>query len=212
MKDVIIVCDNIFGLQVYSILEEINKWFEREKNGHSYNILGYISEITDPFGGVFSPIERLGSISDWKPIGNEYYVLGCDIPERKRAVVDCLKAKGCQFETVYTPWMLAPVISIGEGSVVAAYSIKAGMNLGKYVTLIDSMMTSHYVGDYSTVLRVSNITADVGENTYIGNHVYSHTGCKIGDNVIVEDGSIVVKSVKNGSHISGVPARKIKTY
>ena len=43
MKDVIIVCDDLFGLEVCSILEEINKTYTAKGQEAIYNITGYIS-------------------------------------------------------------------------------------------------------------------------------------------------------------------------
>ena len=210
MIDIILVCDDLFGLDVYSVMEQVNIWNLRNGYQERYRILGYISDSEAPFGNVKHSVKRLGSIHGWKPLADERYVLGVKMPDRKKQVVAELKGVGCIFQKVYTPWMLAPVIEIGEGSVVSAYSIKPGMKIGDFATVIDSMLAYHSIGDYSTVLRTSNITGDVGNSAYIGNHVYTHLGVYIGDNSCVDDGSVVVKNVKPGTSVSGVPARKMK--
>ena len=198
-------------MEIYSILARANDWNRERGKDPDYQILGYICDSERPFGDLSSRLERLGSIQGWKPVGDEAYVLGIALPERKREVVFALKAAGCIFCTVRAPWMLALNIEVGEGSVAAAYSIKDGMKVGSYVTLVESMLTSKSVQDYSTVLRFSNITGNVGEGSFVGNHVYSHLGKTIGDHCYVEDGSIIVKNVKSGTRVSGVPARKMKT-
>lgn len=210
--DIIIVCDDLFGLEIYSVLEQINIWNVRENGKEKYNILGYISDCEAPFGNVRHSIARLGSIGSWRPMGDEQYVLGIKMPTRKKETVACLKHVGCSFATVYTPWMITVIdeIEIGEGSFVAANSIKSGMKIGKFATLIASMHSSHAIGDYSTVLRFSNVTGNVGKEAYLGNHVYTHLGVFVGDESYIADGSIVVKDVKPGMSVSGVPARKIK--
>lgn len=210
MKDIILVCEDLFGMEIYSIIKRINEWDIKHSFEARYNILGYISNNKAAFRGINHPIKRLGSVQEWEPISDEKYIIGMAVPERKRIAVDVLKARGCEFETVFAPWVLAPSIKIGEGSIVAAYSIKAGIHIGDYVTLIESMITSQSVGNYSTILRFSNITGDVGQCTYIGNHVYLHLGKDIGDNCYVASGSIVVKNVKSGVAVAGVPAKKNK--
>lgn len=210
MQDIIIVCEDLFGLEVYSVLSDMNLWYSTRGEPVPYNILGYISDNENPFGHICTNIPRLGKINDWIPLSDERYVMGMKQPEQKKKTVEILKAKGCKFETIYTPWLLAPVIDIGEGSVVASYSIKAGMKLGRFVTVIGAMLTSRSVGDYSTVLRYSNITGNVGESSYVGNHVYTHLGKEIGDHCYVSDGSIVVNNVKSSTTVAGIPARKIK--
>ena len=211
MKNIIIACNDVFGLEVYSILKEVNNWYKRRKEESIYNIIGYISDSEKPFGKFDGFIPRLGSIEEWTPLKEgETYVLGILKPESKQQTVESLTKKGCCFEMVRTPWVLSPPIKIGVGSFVAAYSIKGGMKIGNYVTLIESMLTSRSIGDYSTVLRFSNITGNIGKSVFIGNHVYSHLGKTIGDNAYVMDGSIVVKDIKPGITVAGVPARKAR--
>jgi len=197
-------------MEIYSIIEQINKWNIKYNREKQYKVIGYIGDIGLPFNTVNLQIPRLGSIHGWKQIANETYVLAIKEPKNKMETVAELLAGGCEFETVRAPWVLAPTLQIGEGSVVAAYSIKPGMIIGKYVTLVDSMLTSHSVGDYSTVLYFSNVTGNVGERSYVGSHVYTHLGKVVGDNCYVADGSIVVKDIKPGNSVSGVPARRIK--
>lgn len=210
MKDIILVCEDLLGLDIYSVLEQINAWNMKYGMKPRYRILGYISDVEAPFGDAVHSMKRLGTIQRWKPVADESYVLGMCMPESKKRTVEALKGSGCTFESVCAPWVLALPFRAGEGSVVAAYSIKNGVYIGKYVTLLGSMLTSHRIGDFSTVLRFANITGDVGESAFVGNHVYSHLGKKIGDYCIVADGSVVVKNVKDGTSVSGVPAKKVK--
>ena len=209
MKNIIVVCEDLFGLDVYSILDEINVWYEENGREKPYHFLGYISEKRYPFGNVKHGLNYLGSIHEWVPTGKELYVIGISMPENKKIVVDQLKKKGCNFETVRVPWIRDLGIPIGEGSILATYSVKPDIEIGKFVIAIQSILTSS-VGDYSTILRFSNITGSVGDSTYIGNHVYSHLGKTIGNNCYVADGSIIVKDIKSGSSVSGVPARKLR--
>ena len=210
MKDIIIVCEDLFGMEVASLLEDINRWFAARDQEELFHILGYLSDSECPFGSVKTDLAHLGTIRDWSPLGEERYVMGMLLPASKRYAVETLVQRGCRFTTIYTPWMLAPEIDLGLGSIVAAYSVKQGIKLGRYATIMEGMITSHHIGEYSTILRFSNITGDVENDVYIGNHVYSHTGTVIGDHAFVADGSIVVKNVKPGTSVSGIPAKRIK--
>ncbi len=210
MKDVIVVCDDLFGLEVCSILEQINQWNIGYWMKPPYNLLGYISDAQAPFGDAPHSVKRLGGIRDWAPAGEEKYVLAITDPKRKQQLAAALKAAGFVFETVFAPWTVTAPVEVGEGCVIAAYSIKPGMHIGDFVTVMDSMLTSHSVGDYSTIMRFANITGDVGKFAFVGNHAYSHLGKSIGDYCRIRDGAVLVKNAKEGAVMAGVPAVKVK--
>lgn len=210
MKDVIIVCDDLFGLEVYSILEEINKTCTSQGQEALYNITGYISFNESPFGNVKHSIERLGGIEDHSPSGGESYVMAVTSPALKKRIVGIMEPKGCRFETVIAPWTRRKADEVGEGTLLAAFSVKPGLKIGKYVTVVESMLTPRPIGDFSTIMRFANITGNVGTGSYIGNHAYSHLDKSIGDNCYVADGSIIVKTVKDGTCVAGMPAKRMK--
>lgn len=211
MRSVLLVCDDLFGAEIYAVLQAINRADARRGASPSYAIKGYISDSSQPFGKVTLPLPRLGDIAGWQPDGEETCVLGIADPARKREAVSILLGKGAAFETVVAPWIRGPVgIEIGEGSILAAYSCANDVHLGKYVTVMGSMLSGHALGDYSTVLRFANVAGEVGEGVSIGNHVFIPIGKTVGDGAVIEDGSIVSMSVKPGSRIAGVPARKVK--
>ena len=206
MTELILVCEDLFGLEVLELIRQINK---RSQTGPVYRVLGYLSDREDPFGDVPCSLERLGTISDWMPAGEAKFALGIREPASKRRAVETLTGRGGKFATILSNWMLAPYMKYGVGNVVSAYCIKDGVKFGDYVTVMDAMITNHEIGDFSTVMRFTNLAGDsIGHDTYVGNHVFLAVGKSIGDNCRVADGSIVVMNVKDGMSVSGVPARR----
>ncbi len=75
------------------------------------------------------------------------------------------------------------------------------------------------MGNYCVVNSgvVVGVKTGVERAPIIGNHVELATGCKvigdvvIGDNAIVAPNSVVVKDVEQGTIVSGVPAKFLKT-
>ena len=211
MTELIIVCEDLFGLEVLSLIEHINQKSNEKGRGAVYKIKGYISDVDNPFGKLSCSIERLGTISGNYAFDNEKCVMAICNPQSKQRAVETLKVRGAEFQTIVTPWTNAPLLQIGEGSIISAYTIKDGIKIGKFVTIIGSMLSNHVIGDYSTVLRFANVAGDeVGKGTYIGNHVFVAVGKNVGDDCYVADGSIVVKNVKSGTSVSGIPAKKMK--
>lgn len=211
MKDIIIVCEDLFGLEVYDIVMQINHWNISHHRPPKYNVLGYISTVEEPFGNVAHHLKKMGSVDDWTPVADEEYALAIKIPEHKPIIVNTLKSKGCKFGTIVASWVLTQPLDLGEGCIIAAYSIKPDIFIGKYVVMVASIIAAHHIGNYSTILRFSNVIGDVGECAYIRNHVFTYNNMSVGKGCKVDDGSVVVKSVKPGFHVAGVPARRIKS-
>ena len=210
MQKLIIACDDLFGLEVYSLIQEINNWHANRDQEPLYDVLGFISDSDDPFGAIDSPLPMICKMREWKPQEDVHVVLGMLDPKAKAAAVEVLRAQGAVFETIVCPWMLSwrEWLTIGEGCIVCPYSAKPGMVIGDFVTVVSSMLSGHRIGDYSTVMRFTNLAGDcVGNYSFIGDHVFIPLGKNIGDNCRVDSGSIVARSVKDGVHVAGAPAR-----
>ena len=211
MKQLVLVCEDSFGVEVYSIIHGINA--ERLKEGKpvEYELIGFICDKGNPFVDFNIDIDYLGPISEWEPKHGEKCVLGIADPASKKKAVESLKSRGAVFETVIAPWIRGPMgIEIGEGVILSAYSCANGVHIGNFVTLISPMLSGHVIGDYTTIMRFANMAGDVGSGSFIGNHVFLTVEKSIGDNAYIEDGAIVTRTVKDGQRFTGVPARKVK--
>lgn len=213
MKRIVIACDDLFGLEIKSIIDEINKWHQINRNERRYDLIGFLSDKDDPFGenGVNSKV--IGKISEWTPEESIGVVMGIKYPEEKAAAVQLLRSRGARFETIVAPWMLSypEWLTIGEGCIVCPYSAKPGMVIGDFVTIEASMLSGYKIGDYSTVMRFANIAGEgIGAYSYVGDHVFLAVGKKIGDHCTVANGSIVVKNAKDHTSVAGIPARRIQ--
>ena len=211
MTDVVLVCEDVFGLEILDLLHRINEYLIREGGDPRYRVLGYVSDVSAPFGDMPSPADRLGDLASHPMAEGARYVLGIKEPASKRAAVSVILSRGGRFETVSSPWMLAYKMPFGEGAVMNAYSVTPSVSVGDYVTVCDSMLALEgSIGAYSTVLRFANVIGDgVGEEALIGNCTFIPHGVTVGDRARVLDGSIAVKNVKPGTTVSGNPAKKI---
>ena len=212
MKNVVIICDDLFGIEVFSILQAINKYNAKAGKEPEYKVVGYVCDNGKLFEENDVLLPYLGKIEDREPVSPESYIMAILEPCRKEQIALLFHDKGAVFEIVFAPWVICPAaVKCGEGCIIAARSIKSDIIIGRFVTLIETMVSGHLFGDYSTALRYSNITGNVESRVYIGNHVYLHTGKRMEDDTRAVDGSIIIKNVKKGSTVSGVPASKIRT-
>ena len=211
MKDLILVCDGLFGLEILDSLETGARWYDKHGWPQKYRPVGYVSDDPACFRGLPCPVPRLGDL-DTHPMRPEAaYVLAICEPEAKRAAVSRIKARGGRFETLIAPMMLARNVDAGEGAVVDAYSIADGVKIGAFATVSGAMLADGPVGDYATVLRFANVIGEgVGEGAYVGNHVFVPHGKSIGAGARAEDGAVVARSVRPGVTVGGIPARNKK--
>ncbi len=211
MKDLIIACEDSFGLDVKRIILAINSYWEKSGWGTPYRIKGYIGKnnLSDNLKNLMSPY--LGNIEEWTPAKDEYFVMGIVEPHNKKHAVEWMKAKGAQFETLRAPWVLAHLdFKFPEGCIIAAQSVMDSAQIGSFVTLYHSMVGfDAIVGDYSSVMVYANITTShLGECVLIeDNGVVIEK--RINNDAIVRANSVVVREVKAGTTVSGNPAKRI---
>lgn len=211
MKDIIIACEDSFGLDVKNIVLVINNHWEKNGWGTPYRIKGYIgNNISDNLKNLLSPY--LGSIEEWSPAEDEYFAMGIIEPHSKKNAIEKMKAKGAQFETLWAPWVMAHLdFKFPEGCIVAAQSIMDSARIGNFVTLYHSMVGfDAIVGDYSSVMAYANITTSQVGNCVLIEDNSVVIGKTINNDAVVRPNSVVVKEVKAGTIVSGNPARKVK--
>ncbi|MBO5474028.1 MAG: hypothetical protein J6A08_09620 [Lachnospiraceae bacterium] len=209
MKDIIIVCAGSYGKEVYYTIQKINQAALKDGKEKQYNLLGFINDIPNALETSEIDLPILGTIKEWRPIADEVYALGLGTPSSKKKVVDMLKSRGCQFETIIAPYVILPDdLVIGEGCLIKAYHIASGVKIGNYVNMHGSMiMPGAVIGDYSTTTGFAVIeNASIGEGVYVGSHAVVTEGVTVGDNVNISAGSIVIKDISSNKKVFGFPA------
>ena len=209
MKDVIIVCAGNRAKSVYANIVLANRLAEERHEEEPYNVLGFINDIPNTLqgSGIDAPI--LGTIVDWYPKGDEWYVMGTADPKGKEKLAILLKERGCRFMSFVSPnAVVSPDLEMGEGCIVEAYRIAYGVKLGDFVSVNASMlMSGAHIDDFSTTTGFTVIeNASVGKRVFIGSHAVVTDGVRVGDDARISIGSIVTKDIPNGATAFGVPA------
>lgn len=209
--NIIIACEDIYGLDVYMMIQAINI---SNSNRKKYNVLGFISDVPKPFGTITSPKPILDTISGHQCVTGAVYALAIRDPRRKEKAVILLKPKAAQFETLIAPWTLLPSnYTVGDGCIIGNYCLKNHSVIGNFVIMDSVMCETIAVGDYSTICPFVNTTnAIIGNRVYIGSHAVLMKHITIGDDAVIYPGSVVLTNVKPGSEISGVPAKRVKNH
>ncbi len=202
MKDLIIVCAGGFGREVYYMAKSIGKW----------NIKGFIDDNLNALDGVNIALPIIGTIKDWVPSENEVFALGVSAPKTKEVIVNIMKAKGANFETLIAPHSrIIESATIGEGCIISG-SIGDCVKIGNYVNVMGSMIgQDSTIDDFSTTTGYTNIaSANLGKRVFVGSHAVVLNGRRVGDDAFVCAGSIVFNNVKPGVKVMGNPAKKFE--
>ncbi|OUU01685.1 MAG: hypothetical protein CBB92_03240 [Flammeovirgaceae bacterium TMED32] len=134
--------------------------------------------------------------------------------ETRYRLMSTLIAHGHAVVTVVSPnTNVSDSVQIGMGSlVVTGAIINAGAVIGEGVIVNTGAIVEHdcSIGNFTHICPRAMIAGDVviGVHTWIGIGSTVIEGRKIGDNVMVAAGSVVVSDVPSGSRVKGVPARQ----
>ena len=211
MKDVIIVCAGNRAKTIHEYINWANKAADENKQERPYNLLGFINDIPDALegSGIVEPI--LGTIKDWEPRENEWYIMGTSDPKNKEKLAVMLKDRGCRFMSFVAPNVFIPSdLVMGEGCVVEAYRIGCCVKLGDFVSINSSMiMSGATIDSYSTTTGFTVVEkAYVGKRVFIGSHAVISEGVHIADDARIGIGSIVTEDVEKEAVVFGIPAKK----
>lgn len=212
MKDIIIVCAGGFGIEIYDIIEDINKKAEEQGGGKVYNVLGFLSDVEVDLESEKVNSKIIGRIQDWYPKGGEVYALGISTPRDKETLAQLLKSRGAKFETIIAPsCKIGKNVSIGEGCILGTGTIGRGAQIGNFVNVMGSMVGNKaIIGDYSTTTGYSNITnAHIGRGVFVGSHAVIMNEVKIEDDAFICANSLVLRRVKAGAKVFGSPAKVV---
>ena len=207
MKDIVIVGAGHLGLDVYSLIKEINKVKP------TWNIRGFINDIAIDIKNDYRiDSSIIGTIKEYEPTHDVSLAMAIGSCEGREKVADMLIKKGGVFETLISPSAkVNETATIGEGSLILSTS-KIGhcVKLGRFVVIGDTTISYRSeVGDFSNTASYVNIYKElkVGHHSQIWSS--SVILSNVGNYATVCAGSIVVKKVKDHTKVLGNPAKKI---
>jgi sugar O-acyltransferase (sialic acid O-acetyltransferase NeuD family) len=204
MKDLIIVGAGPVGRERLSAIRKINN-IERK-----WNIKGFLSDYPDALDGIECDFPIIDTIVDYIPKENDIFVCGIAKPKDNEKVVTMLKNKEARFETIIHPASnIGDFVTIGEGCYIFG-TISPNAKLGNFVSIMGSMVGNAVIGDFSTITGFANITsAKLGKRVFVGSHAVILNDLTIGDDAYIGAGSVVIKNVKPGTKVFGIPAKRI---
>ena len=209
MKNIVIIGAGGFAREVAWLIEEINKKNEQ------WNILGFIDDDTENNGKSLNGYKIIGNTDYLNEMNkNIYAVIAIGNGKIRKKVVEKLKKR--KFGILIHPNVsISDSISIGEGSIICSGNIlTVNINIGKHVIINLDCTIGHdaVIENFSTFLPGTNLSGEtiVEECSTLGTGSTVIQGVKIGKNVMVGAGAVVIRDISDDSTAVGNPARIIK--
>ncbi|MCA9839458.1 MAG: acetyltransferase [Trueperaceae bacterium] len=211
LKNIVIFGSGGWAREVLGIVEMINR------QSATWNILGLLDDDPKQHGSVIAGQTVLGG-SDWlyeHPGINLVIGIGSSIT-RKQIAERLMVQFDIVFPIIIHPLAyVGPRVSLGEGSVLHAYSVATvDLQMGRHNLLNVGAMVSHgnRIADYVSIHPHCNVSGDVTlcEGVELGTGTDVIQGANIGSYSIVGAGSVVVKPIEACCVAVGAPAKPIK--
>lgn len=211
MKHLLIVGARGWGREVYAAFIQTND-YTRGK----VDVKGFLDSKTDAFDGLqgnFPPI--ISSPEDYQPEEDDVFFIAMGDPKWRKHYANLIEEKGGKFITIICKGACVnPTAKIGKGSFIAGWtSISDNVILGKHTIIHVFCDLGHdsKVDDYGTLEAYSFL----GGYSQVGNSSIMHVRStlirhkKIGNNVEVGSGSVVMRNINDNLHVFGNPAKRI---
>lgn len=208
MKILVIIGAGGMGRTLYDIARECVGF------GSEFTIKGFIDDnlfALDGFEG-YPPV--ISTIKDYTPCSEDVFTFSIGGASR-RSCIETLIAKGARFiNLIHTTARIGTNVKLGSGNIIAAFtSLGADCSIGNYNMIQSYTVIGHdaQIGDFN---RIDTHVTCVG-GIKINNETTIHTSAVISHRVMVEDKakvgacSFVIRKVKEGTTVLGVPAKRI---
>src|SRR4051812_5798392 len=200
-----------------SLGREIATWLVTHPGSLAgHEVAGYLSD--DPTALDNYPKWRgriLGRIDDYQADSDTLLVMAIAKPQSKLLVAEKLLAKGARFTNYIHPSaILSDPVTLGQGIVICPNAVvSCDAVLGDFVTINVGCTIGHdvRVGRGVTLSSHVDLTGfvQVEEGAFFGSHASVLPKGKIGAFSCVGAGSVVLRSVKAGCTVIGVPSKQI---
>jgi sugar O-acyltransferase (sialic acid O-acetyltransferase NeuD family) len=210
MKKLVIVGAGGFGREILAWIKDV------PTPAKEYETICFLDDnpkALEPYN-YQEPI--IGGIQDYRPREGDALVMGIAAPtQRKLEIADSLLQRGARFISLIHPTaFLGNNVKLGQGCVICQnVIITSDVTIGNFVSINVLVAIGHDVllGDGCTLYSFVNVNgfAKLGRGVEVGSHGTILPRAVVGDFAKVGAGSVVLKNVKPGSTVLGVPAKLI---
>lgn len=185
-------------------------------NFHDLSVKGFLddnSRALDGLTGDFPPI--LSSVEEYQIQPDDVFFCAVGDPFYRKKYADIIENKGGRFVTYISPHaIVSPHALIKDGVFIGAHTIVSdNVVVGRHAMIHSFSTLGHdvKVGDFVSMEAYCFLGgyAEIGElsSIHVRSTILSHK--HVGKNASVGAMSLVIRNVKDGNSVFGVPAKKI---
>lgn len=196
------------GRTIYDIAKESLGY------GTEFVIKGFIDDNMQALDNFRNYPPVLDKISEYTPEENDVFAFSIG-GDARRKCIESLVEKGANFiNLIHKTARIGTNVKLGRGNIIAAFTtLGVDCSVGDYNMIQSYTVIGHdaVIGDYN---RFDTHVTCVG-GIHVNNETTIHTGAvinhkvTIGNNAKVGACSFVIRKVKEGDTVLGVPAKKI---
>lgn len=208
-KKIIIAGAGGLGREVHTWIKD---WIEHNPG---YVIGGFIDDGEGALNSFDHYADILCTIDEYHPSIDEFVICAIGKPADKKYVVNKLLDKGVQFFSLIHPAaVIGGNVKIGRGVLICPNAVlSVDLVVGDFVTVNSSCTIGHdaIVGDFSTLSCHCDVTggAVLEDEVFMGSRSSVLPRVRVGKGAVVGAGSVVLRAVKPGDVVFGVPAKRI---
>jgi sugar O-acyltransferase (sialic acid O-acetyltransferase NeuD family) len=212
MKRLIIVGAGGFGREVLSWV------LQSQAHQREWCVSGFLDANPKALDGYDDSFPILGSPTDYQPSGDEVFVCAMGEPKTRLNVCRHLEAYGACFATLIHPSaVVGRNTTMGRGCILCPGAVlTADVRIGHHVIINACASVGHdaVIGDGCTLSGHADVTgfARLGSGVFLGTHAAVLPSARVGDFSVVGAGSVVLRDVKPGATVMGVPAIQVSGF
>lgn len=207
-KNLYIIGARGFGREIAASLPRWHGFSDR------YEIKGFLDDNAEALSGFSGYPPIVSSVEDFIPRQNDVVLCALGAVEWRRKYIKICMEKNAQFDTFIDPVAYVATKTIGRGCLILGdTAISPDVTVGDFVLCHPNSILGHDVkiGDY--VVMENGVfcggAVEVGEGATLHTRATILPRKKIGANAVVGACSCVVRNVKSGATVFGVPAQRI---
>lgn len=211
MKQLVIIGTGGLAREVCDFLPETLGY------GTKWNLKGFLEgdapQKKEAYELLYAPL--LGDIHTYKIETEDVFICAIANPQVKMRLTQYIERKGGQFINIIHEFTkISAHARLGKGIILyGCVGISCDVQIGDHVLINAYSGIGHdtSIGAYSTIYSYVNITGrvNVGERTIWGSGSRALPNARIESDSVVGAGSVVLKRVKAGQTVFGVPAMPI---
>lgn len=209
MKKLIIIGAGGMGRCVYYIAENSIGY------GTEFTIKGFLDDNLKALDGFKGYEPVLSDIANYQPEKDDVFVCSIGEVATKVKICEALKKKGGKFITlVHNNAVIGKNSKIGEGTIIdEGVHIDPDVVIGTDCLLQAQAIIGHdsVIGNYARIDTQCSLVGGtiVKDRATIYTHAMINHNVTVGEDAVVGACSFVIKSVKPGTTVFGVPAKTI---